>query len=143
MAWQDARVRIAISIIVALPIIGIAMVRAPIIVAGTAPPATCTTTERGANRTPAQALRYPAIEHVFAKKCASCHDSRTSNNAAARRVFEMSSYPFATQRPATLLRDLRAALIARNLTDAERCDALAWIDGGGLDANGNPPAWRR
>ncbi len=90
------------------------------------------------------APRYPVVEPVFVRKCAGCHDARQSKNAAAQRVFEMTTYPFATERPATLLHDLRGMFISRGgLTDAERCDGLGWIDGGGLDANGNPPSWRR
>jgi hypothetical protein len=91
----------------------------------------------------ATAPRYPAVEPMFARKCVGCHDARKATNAAAQRVFEMSSYPFATERPATLLRDLRGMFVSRGgLSDAERCAGLAWIDGGGLDASGKPPRWR-
>ena len=87
--------------------------------------------------------RYPDVEPALANKCASCHDARKSVNEKAQRVFEMSSYPFATARPETLLRDLRKGVLTRNLTEAERHDLLAWLDAGALDASGNPPIWRR
>ena len=87
---------------------------------------------------------YSVVEPVFVAKCGGCHDSRKAKNAAAQRVFESSSYPFATERPATLLHDLRGMFVSRGgLSEAERCDGLAWIDGGGLDANGKQPVWRR
>ena len=87
--------------------------------------------------------RYPAIEPVFKRNCAGCHDSRKSKNVPAQRVFEMTSYPFATERPATLLHDLRGMFIGRGgLSDTERCIGIGWVDGGGLDASGNLPAWR-
>jgi hypothetical protein len=86
--------------------------------------------------------RYPDIEPMFANKCASCHDARKSANEKAQRVFEMSSYPFATGRPDTLLRDLRKGVLTRNFTEDERRALLAWLDAGALDASGNPPAWR-
>ncbi|MDQ3336832.1 MAG: hypothetical protein M4D80_16830 [Myxococcota bacterium] len=90
------------------------------------------------------AIRYPVVEPVFVRKCAACHDARKATNAAAQRVFEMSSYPFATERPKTLLHDLREMFATRGgLTDAERCAGFGWIDGGGLDATGKQPSWRR
>lgn len=89
-------------------------------------------------------VRYPTVQPVFARQCAGCHDARKAKNAAAQRVFEMSSYPFATERPATLLHDLRGMFVSRGgLTNAERCNGLQWVDDGGLDVDGNPPSWRR
>jgi hypothetical protein len=93
--------------------------------------------------TPDRPLRYTAVAPTFAKHCASCHDARKGDNKAAQRVFEMSTYPFATERPDTLLVDLRKMFATRGgLTDDERCRGLGWIDGGGLDADGKRPRWR-
>lgn len=86
---------------------------------------------------------YSAVEPIFRRHCASCHDSRQSDNRAAQRVFEMTSYPFSTARPATLLADLREMFIGRgNLSRTEKCTGIAWVDGGGRDARGKPPRWR-
>lgn len=88
-------------------------------------------------------MRYPDVEPTFARHCASCHDARKGDNAAAQRVFEMSRYPFATQRPKTLLAGLREMFAARSaLTPREKCAGFAWLDGGALDADGKPPRWR-
>ena len=88
---------------------------------------------------------YPEVEPVFTRHCAKCHDARKSDNRAAQLVFEMSDgYPFSTARPDTLLADLRGMFIDRgNLSRAEKCTGLSWIDGGGRDAKGRPPRWRR
>lgn len=87
--------------------------------------------------------RYPDVQPIFAQHCASCHDARKGDNAAAQRVFEMSRYPFATRRPGTLLADLRAMFAARSkLAPREKCTGFAWIDGGALDGDGKPPRWR-
>lgn len=91
---------------------------------------------------PEQPLRYGDVQAVFERRCAACHDKRKSSNVA-QRVFEMSSYPFATGRPATLLADLRKMFEHRSgLTDDERWRGVYWVDAGGLDAAGNPPRWR-
>jgi hypothetical protein len=93
---------------------------------------------------PEKAPLYPDIEPVFRRHCAGCHDVRQSKNPAAQSVFEMSRYPFATERPATLLADLREMFIGRgNLSQDEKCAGIAWVDGGGRDARGKPPRWRR
>src|SRR5829696_8680713 len=85
--------------------------------------------------TPAAPLRYPDVAPLFAK-CASCHDARLAKNDAAQAVFEMSSYPFATKRPGTLLDDLRAMLPKRGaLTPDEKCRGLSWLASGALDAD--------
>jgi len=92
---------------------------------------------------PAPPLAYPDVQPVFAKRCAGCHDARIGNNPAAQAVFEMTSYPFATRRPATLLGDLRRGFETRTmLTPAEKALGLKWLAGGGLDADGKPPRWR-
>jgi hypothetical protein len=91
---------------------------------------------------PSTPLRYTDVQPIFEQHCASCHDARQSKNEPAMRVFEMSSYPFATQRPATLLRDLRATLPKRKLSEADAARGVTWIDGGALDAAGLPPRWR-
>jgi hypothetical protein len=92
---------------------------------------------------PARALRYPDVEPIFATHCAGCHDARKGKNPAAQRVFEMTTYPFSTARPRTLLADLRGMFIGRgNLSRDEKCAGLSWIAGGGRDARGRPPRWR-
>jgi hypothetical protein len=92
---------------------------------------------------PPRAVLYPKVEPIFARHCAGCHDARKGDNRAAQRVFEMSSYPFSTARPDTLLADLRGMFASRgNLSPAEKCTGMAWIDGGGRDARGQPPRWR-
>jgi ABC-type sugar transport system substrate-binding protein len=92
---------------------------------------------------PARALVYPDVEPIFRLRCASCHDARKSDNRAAQHVFEMSRYPFATGRPATLLADLRSMFIGRgSLSRTEKCAGIAWVDAGGRDASGKPPRWR-
>jgi hypothetical protein len=123
--WLGALVAIALAIVVGAAVRAPAPVDAAPAGAPTAPP------------------RYPAVESLFVRGCAGCHDARKATNPAAQRVFEMTSYPFATQRPATLLHDLRKRLaVSGGLTDAERRRVLGWIDGGGLDAAGNAPKWR-
>jgi hypothetical protein len=92
---------------------------------------------------PERSQRYPDVEPIFRRHCAGCHDAREGENRAAQRVFEMSRYPFATERPATLLADLREMFIGRgSLSQAEKCTAIAWVDGGGRDARGKRPRWR-
>jgi hypothetical protein len=87
---------------------------------------------------------YPDVQPIFARHCAKCHDSRKGENRAAQLVFEMSRYPFSTARPDTLLGDLRGMFISRgNLSRTEKCTGLSWIDGGGRDAQGRPPRWRK
>jgi hypothetical protein len=95
-----------------------------------------------APRAEQRVLRYPDVEPILAKRCGNCHDARTSTNAKAQAVFEMSSYPFATQRPARLLDDLRRALPSRVSDVDEKRLGLQWLDGGALDAAGQPPRWR-
>lgn len=93
--------------------------------------------------TSAEPVRYDAVATVFEKHCNRCHDKAQSDNLAARRVFESSSYPFSTERPDALLGDLRKMFESRGgISDADRCLALRWIDGGGLDSSGAPPRWR-
>jgi len=92
---------------------------------------------------PPRPVLYSAVEPIFRRHCASCHDARKSDNRAAQRVFEMTRYPFSTARPATLLADLREMFIIRGrLSPAEKCTGIAWVDGGGRDAQGKPPRWR-
>ncbi|MEO8700978.1 MAG: hypothetical protein ABI867_13100 [Kofleriaceae bacterium] len=92
---------------------------------------------------PPVAPRYPDVQPLFEARCASCHDARKSANPPAQAVFEMSlGYPFATQRPATLLEDLRRAVKTRFLDEAEQRRAIAWAAAGALDAEGQPPSWR-
>ncbi len=92
---------------------------------------------------PPRPVLYSAVEPIFRRHCASCHDARKSDNRAAQRVFEMTRYPFSTARPATLLADLREMFILRDrLRPAEKCTGIAWVDGGGRDAQGKPPRWR-
>ena len=108
-------------------------VRVPVAAASASP---------GACAAPAQPLRYPDVAPIF-EKCATCHDARRAKNDAAQAVFEMSSYPFATKRPGTLLDDLRAMLPRRGaLTADEKCRGLSWLATGALDADGKPPRWR-
>lgn len=91
----------------------------------------------------ARPVLYPQVEPIFAARCAQCHDARKGENRPAQRVFEMSSYPFSTARPRTLLGDLRGMFRERgSLTSAEKCTGLAWIEGGGRDARGRLPRWR-
>jgi hypothetical protein len=92
--------------------------------------------------TPAAPLRYPDVQPIFVKQCANCHDARLAKNDAAQAVFEMTSYPFATRRPARLLDDLRVQLPRRAKSADDKCLAEAWLSGGALDADGKPPAWR-
>jgi hypothetical protein len=92
---------------------------------------------------PATPLRYPDVQPMFAKHCAGCHDSRKGTNAGAQAVFEMSSYPFATKRPDTLLEDLRHMFeIRKALSPDDKWRGVSWIDGGALDADGHAPRWR-
>lgn len=91
---------------------------------------------------PARPPRYPDVQPIFERRCAKCHDARKSRNAAAQAVFEMTSYPFSTRRPATLLDNLRATVPNRGLSTDEKCLAVQWLTAGALDADGNPPRWR-
>ena len=92
---------------------------------------------------PSVPLRYPAVKPIFSEHCGACHDATRGDNAAAQRVFEQSSYPFATSRPEGLLTDLRHMFESRGGIPAEqRCTALRWLEGGALDARGQPPQWR-
>ena len=91
---------------------------------------------------PARPPRYPDVQPIFERRCAKCHDARQSRNDAAQAVFEMTSYPFSTKRPATLLDDLRAKVPNRGLSPDEKCLAVQWLAAGALDADGNPPRWR-
>jgi hypothetical protein len=93
--------------------------------------------------TPARPPRYPDVQPIFERHCAKCHDARKSKNAAAQAVFEMTGYPFATRRPATLLDNLRTGVPNRGMLSAEeKCLAVQWLTAGALDADGNPPRWR-
>ncbi|NUO53059.1 MAG: hypothetical protein HOV80_29785 [Polyangiaceae bacterium] len=105
--------------------------------AETPPPAASCSAESG------KELRYAqAAAPTFTKHCAKCHDKREGENAAAQKVFESSSYPFATERPAGLLEDLEHMVENRGgLSDGERCNTLAWLRGGALDDEGNPPPY--
>jgi hypothetical protein len=88
------------------------------------------------------APRYPDVQALFEARCAGCHDARKSTNPPAQAVFEMSrGYPFATQRPATLLEDLRRAVKTRFADETEKRRAVAWATAGALDANGRAPGW--
>jgi hypothetical protein len=88
-------------------------------------------------------VRYADVAPVFEKHCNRCHDKNKSDNMAAMRVFESSSYPFSTERPDALLGDLREMFESRGgLSEEERCVALRWVDGGGLDDSGAAPRWR-
>jgi len=88
-------------------------------------------------------LRYPDVQPIFEQHCAKCHDARLVRNDAAQAVFEMTSYPFSTRRPGTLLDDLRAVFPKRgSLSAAEKCRAQQWLTGGALDAGGKSPVWR-
>ena len=90
------------------------------------------------------APRYASVQPILARHCGSCHDARIGSNPRAQAVFEMTSYPFATQRPASLLADLRAMVPRRGaLSAADKALLLAWLDGGALDDAGKPPIWRR
>lgn len=92
---------------------------------------------------PDKPLRYTDVKPIFEQHCAKCHDARQSSNAAAQAVFEMTSYPFSTKRPASLVGDLRGMFLHRgSLTAEEKCRGLAWLSGGALDADGKPPRWR-
>lgn len=92
---------------------------------------------------PAQPLRYPQVAPIFEQHCAKCHDARLGRNDPAQAVFEMTSYPFATRRPGTLLADLRGMFLHRgSLSAAEKCRGVQWLSTGGLDADGRPPRWR-
>lgn len=112
-----------------------ALVPAPATGGGGGPPAACPTPDRP--------LRYPDVQPIFDQHCAKCHDARKGTNAAAQAVFEMTSYPFSTRRPATLLDDLRGMFQHRgSLSADEKCRGLSWLGGGALDAEGKPPRWR-
>jgi hypothetical protein len=92
---------------------------------------------------PGEPLRYRDVAPIFAKHCNSCHDKRKSDNAAAQRVFESSRYPFATERPDTLLADLQMMFESRSsLSDAERSTAESWLSGGALDDRGRRPPYK-
>ena len=92
---------------------------------------------------PARPPRYPDVQPIFEQHCAKCHDARKAKNDAAQAVFEMTSYPFSTKRPTTLLDNLRTGVPGRGMLSAdEKCRALQWLTSGALDADGNPPRWR-
>lgn len=92
---------------------------------------------------PPKPLRYPDVHPIFEQHCAKCHDSRKGKNDAAQAVFEMTSYPFSTKRPKTLLGDLRGMFLHRgSLSAGEKCRGIQWLAGGALDAEGKPPRWR-
>jgi hypothetical protein len=92
---------------------------------------------------PETPLTYKDVEPIFAKHCAKCHDARRGSNPGPQAIFEMSSYPFSTKRPDTLLGDLRHMFQSRgNLSADEKWRGVSWIAGGALDANGQPPRWR-
>ena len=86
---------------------------------------------------------YETVAAVFERHCNKCHDKNRADNAGAQRVFESSSYPFSTNRPDSLLQDLRHMFESRGgIGEEDRCAATRWIDGGGLDDNGDKPRWR-
>jgi hypothetical protein len=92
---------------------------------------------------PAKPPRYPDVQPIFEQHCAKCHDSRKARNDAAQAVFEMTSYPFSTRRPGSLLEDLRGMFLNRgSLSAEEKCRGLQWLTAGALDADGKPPRWR-
>jgi hypothetical protein len=92
---------------------------------------------------PAKPPRYPDVQPIFEQHCAKCHDARKARNDAAQAVFEMTSYPFSTKRPGTLIDNLRTGIPGRGMLSAdEKCRALQWLTAGALDAGGNPPRWR-
>ena len=89
-----------------------------------------------------EAPRYAEVAPIFAAHCDRCHNASTSDNAKAQAVFESSRYPFATERPETLLSDLRDMFEVREaLSEEQRRLGLAWIDGGALDDSGRRPPW--
>jgi hypothetical protein len=92
---------------------------------------------------PPTPLRYTDVHAIFAKHCAACHDSRIGTNPGAQAVFEMTSYPFSTRRPTTLISDLRHMFQVRKALSAEeKARGLSWLSAGALDADGKPPRWR-
>ncbi len=93
---------------------------------------------------PGDRLRYSAVRPIFEAHCASCHDKNRSDNSAAQRVFEASSYPFSTGRPDTLLEDLETMFQSRkSVPEDERSRAMRWIEAGALDDQGNAPPYSR
>jgi hypothetical protein len=107
------------------------------------PPVRSTEASGAAGQAAVGAPRYPSVAAVFATHCGACHDKRRGDNVAAQKVFESSSYPFATERPEGLLADLREMFEQRkSVPEAERKAALAWIDGGALDHEGKAPPYR-
>jgi hypothetical protein len=107
------------------------------------PPVKSTEASGHAGQSALGAPRYPSVAAVFATHCGACHDKRKGDNAAAQRVFESSSYPFATERPEGLIADLREMFEQRkSVPEADRNAALAWIDGGALDHEGKAPPYR-
>jgi mono/diheme cytochrome c family protein len=100
--------------------------------------------ERARCAEPRQPPRYPAVADVIDRHCGACHDARRKDDPAAQRVFESSRYPFATERPATLLADLEHMIERRGgLSDEERCRVLGWLRAGGLDADGRRPPYQK
>jgi len=92
--------------------------------------------------TPPVAAHYADVAPIFVAHCDKCHNATLSENAKAQAVFESSGYPFATDRPDTLLKDLRHMFEVREALSAEqRCLGLAWIAAGALDDSGQPPPW--
>jgi hypothetical protein len=128
----------------ALWLLGIAVVAAGLAVAaGLSPGSSIVAAAPPTCATPPRPLRYPDVKPVFEQHCAKCHDARKGRNDAAQAVFEMTSYPFSTKRPTTLLADLRGMFLDRSsLSAAEKCLGLEWLAGGALDADGKPPRWR-
>lgn len=128
----------------ALWFVGIAVVATGVVVAaGLAPESSIVAAAPPACATPPRPLRYPDVKPVFERHCAKCHNARKGRNDAAQAVFEMTSYPFSTKRPDTLLVDLRGMFLDRgSLSAAEKCLGLEWLAGGARDADGQPPRWR-
>src|SRR5690242_7495485 len=81
---------------------------------------------------PATPLRYPDVQPILEKRCATCHDARASKNPRAQAVFEMSRYPFATKRPATLRSDLQRIIPNRGFDPTDKCRLLSWLASGAL-----------
>ena len=91
---------------------------------------------------PKAPLRYPDVQPILDSRCGNCHDARKSDNAAAQAIFEMSRFPFTTNRPATLRADLRRMILGRSLDSDDKCRVLSWLTAGALDAAGKPAPWK-
>ena len=86
--------------------------------------------------------RYADVAPIFVAQCDRCHNASISDNKKAQAVFESSSYPFATKRPDSLLRNLRHMFeVRQSLTEEQRRLGLEWIDAGALDDSGRRPPW--